>query len=98
MQVVTRWIATLVVAVLLLQPTTAFGATAAICSLCATDCYSTYSDDLELCSWRIWCQNGAKAERDACLGNCIIDGCGTYDWFPDPSDGGADDFWASWLL
>ncbi|HEY0139492.1 MAG TPA: hypothetical protein VGF48_01280 [Thermoanaerobaculia bacterium] len=71
---------------------------AAVCSRCATDCYSTYADQLDQCGWRWWCQQGVKGERDACLGNCIIDGCGDFEWFPQP--GGEDDseFWENWLI
>lgn len=75
---------------------TASAVTAAACSNCATDCYATYAEQVEECSWRWWCQQGVKAERDACLGNCIIDGCGDYDWFPRPEDD--MDFWETWLI
>lgn len=80
------------------QPASAPAATAAACSICATDCYDTYSDDLDTCSWRLRCQEGARAEKDACLGNCIIDGCGDFQWFPKPGETTDGDFWDSWLI
>lgn len=74
-------------------------ATARDCSICGTGCYKTYTDQLATCSWRVWCQHGARIERDACLTGCITDqGCNDFEWFPKPGDEVNNDFWSYWLI
>lgn len=100
MAVTSRFLArTLVLMALLALAGTAHAGTAAECSICATDCYTTYSDNVDDCSWRVWCQHLAGAERDACINACITDrSCDDYDWFPRPGEEGSDDFWSNWLI